>query len=213
MALVAGAAVLHRRRLSILRRTSRPECSGGDVRPSRVAAFWHFPCGLQRAHFLRTRDGRRARARRLGTQSMTARRGPRPPAPGITRNAETEEMIRVDHAGEYGARRIYQGQIAILGALSPDAKALASIRRMAEQEQRHLERFDRLVNERRVRPTALAPLWDVAAFALGAATALLGPRAAMACTAAVEEVIDRHYASQLERLDADPELKSAVAKF
>ena len=144
---------------------------------------------------------------------MTARRGPRPPAPGITRNAETEEMIRVDHAGEYGARRIYQGQIAILEALSPDAKALASIRRMAEQEQRHLERFDRLVNERRVRPTALAPLWDVAAFALGAATALLGPRAAMACTAAVEEVIDRHYASQLERLDGDPELKSTVAKF
>lgn len=144
---------------------------------------------------------------------MTGRRGPRPPAPGVVRRAETEEMIRVDHAGEYGARRIYQGQIAVLEALSGDAKALASIRRMAEQEQRHLERFDRLVNERRVRPTALSPVWHVAGFALGAATALLGPRAAMACTAAVEEVIDQHYARQLERLDGDPELKSAVAKF
>jgi len=122
-------------------------------------------------------------------------------------------MIRVDHAGEYGARRIYEGQLAVLEAFSPDAKVLASIRRMAEQEQRHLERFERLVNERRVRPTALSPVWDVAGFALGAATALLGTRAAMACTAAVEEVIDQHYAGQLKRLDADPELKNAVAKF
>ncbi|HLY07043.1 MAG TPA: demethoxyubiquinone hydroxylase family protein [Rhizomicrobium sp.] len=122
-------------------------------------------------------------------------------------------MIRVDHAGEYGARRIYQGQITVLEAISSDAKVLASIRRMAEQEQRHLDRFDRLVNERAVRPTALSPLWDVAGFALGAATALLGPRAAMACTAAVEEVIDQHYARQLKRLNSDPELKSAVAEF
>ena len=144
---------------------------------------------------------------------MTARRGQRPQAPGVSRSADTEEMIRVDHAGEYGARRIYQGQIAVLEAFSPGTKALASIRRMAAQEQRHLERFDRLVNERRVRPTALSPLWDVAGFTLGAATALLGPRAAMACTAAVEEVIDQHYAGQLQRLNSDPELKSAVAEF
>ena len=144
---------------------------------------------------------------------MTARRGTRPPAPGVTQSTDTEEMIRVDHAGEYGARRIYQGQIAVLEAFSPDTNVLASVRRMADQEQRHLERFDRMVNERGVRPTALSPLWDVAGFALGAATALLGPRAAMACTAAVEEVIDQHYARQLARLDDDPELKSAVAKF
>lgn len=122
-------------------------------------------------------------------------------------------MIRVDHAGEYGARRIYQGQIAVLEALSRDKEALAAVRRMAEQEERHLERFDRLVNDRRVRPTALSPVWDVAGFALGAATALLGSRAAMACTAAVEEVIDQHYAGQLKRLDGDPELKTAVAEF
>ena len=122
-------------------------------------------------------------------------------------------MIRVDHAGEYGARRIYQGQLAVLEAFSADTKVLASVRRMAEQEQRHLERFDRLVNERGVRPTALSPLWDVAGFALGAATALLGPRAAMACTAAVEEVIDQHYGHQLKRLHSDPELEQAVSEF
>jgi ubiquinone biosynthesis monooxygenase Coq7 len=84
---------------------------------------------------------------------------------------------------------------------------------MADQEARHLERFDRLVNERRVRPTALSPVWHVAGFALGAATALLGTRAAMACTAAVEDVIDEHYAKQIERLDGDPELKETVAEF
>lgn len=144
---------------------------------------------------------------------MTAKRGQRPAAPGIDRRTETEEMIRVDHAGEYGARRIYQGQIAVLEALSADTAALATIRRMAEQEERHLARFDRLVNERQVRPTALSPVWDVAGFALGAATALLGTRAAMACTAAVEEVIDGHYARQLERLDSDPELKAWVSAF
>jgi ubiquinone biosynthesis monooxygenase Coq7 len=122
-------------------------------------------------------------------------------------------MIRVDHAGEYGAMRIYEGQLAVLEVRSRDRKAVAAIRRMAEQESRHLERFDRLVNERKVRPTALSPLWQVAGFALGAGTALLGTRAAMACTAAVEEVIDEHYARQIERLEGDPELKEAVSEF
>ncbi len=122
-------------------------------------------------------------------------------------------MIRVDHAGEFGALRIYEGQLAVLGTRPRDRKAVAAIRRMAEQESRHLERFDRLVNERKVRPTALSPLWRVAGFALGAGTALLGARAAMACTAAVEEVIDEHYARQIERLDEDPELKDAVSEF
>jgi len=122
-------------------------------------------------------------------------------------------MIRVNHAGEYGAMRIYAGQLAILGRRSRDRKAVAAIQRMADQEARHLERFDRLVNERRVRPTALAPVWQMAGFALGAATALLGTRAAMACTAAVEEVIDEHYARQVERLDSDPELKKTIVEF
>ena len=119
-------------------------------------------------------------------------------------------MIRVDHAGEYGAARIYAGQLAVLGR-SPVAPA---IRRMAEQEQRHLAAFDKLVAERRVRPTALSPLWHVAGWALGAATALVGERAAMACTAAVEEVIDQHYGGQIEELgSSEPALAASLEEF
>jgi 3-demethoxyubiquinol 3-hydroxylase len=109
---------------------------------------------------------------------------------------DTARMIRVDQAGEYGATRIYAGQMAVLRR----GRAAGAIREMAGQERRHLAQFDRLVIERRVRPTALSPLWHLAGYALGAATALLGERAAMACTVAVEEVIDGHYAQQAERL-------------
>ena len=124
--------------------------------------------------------------------------------------AQVARMIRVDHAGEYGAKRIYDGQLAVLGR----TKAAEEIRRMAEQEARHLATFDALVRERRVRPTALSPLWHAAGFALGAATAMLGERAAMACTVAVEEVIDEHYARQVEALgDAEPDLKAALEEF
>ena len=134
----------------------------------------------------------------------------RPASPGTS--AEIEAMIRVDHAGEYGAVRIYEGQLAVLG--KSNSKAADAIRHMAEQEQRHLKAFDTLVNERRVRPTALEPVWRVAGFALGAATALMGEKAAMACTAAVEEVIDQHYAAQVERLgNSDPALKATVEDF
>lgn len=107
-----------------------------------------------------------------------------------------ERMIRVDHAGEYGAMRIYQGQLAVLGK-STDGPVIAE---MAEQEAEHLEIFKKLVIERQVRPTALLPLWHLAGFALGAGTALLGKRAAMACTIAVEEVIDEHYTRQADSL-------------
>jgi ubiquinone biosynthesis monooxygenase Coq7 len=121
--------------------------------------------------------------------------------------AEKARMIRVDQAGEYGAVRIYEGQLAVLGARASGAV----IRRMAEQEARHLEKFDRLLTGRRVRPTLLSPVWHMAGFALGAATALIGEKAAMACTVAVEEVIDAHYAAQAERLeDSDPELKDLI---
>jgi ubiquinone biosynthesis monooxygenase Coq7 len=120
-------------------------------------------------------------------------------------------IIRVDHAGEYGARRIYDGQLAVLGARSP---AHAAIRGMSEQERRHLAAFDQLIAERRVRPTALMPLWHVAGFALGAATALLGERAAMACTIAVEEVIDAHYARQSSQLgDDEAALRQRLEEF
>jgi ubiquinone biosynthesis monooxygenase Coq7 len=137
----------------------------------------------------------------------------RPAAPGIPAGKDIEAMIRVDHAGEYGAVRIYEGQLAVFDALNRQSKAADSIRCMAQQEQRHLQTFDRLVNDRKVRPTALEPVWRVAGFALGAATALMGEKAAMACTAAVEEVIDEHYASQLPRLSGDAELKSTVEEF
>ena len=119
-------------------------------------------------------------------------------------------MIRVDHAGEYGAARIYDGQLAVL----KDSPAATAVRHMAAQEKRHLERFDALVAERRVRPTALSPLWHLAGYALGAATAMLGERAAMACTVAVEEVIDEHYGRQIETLGgADADLAAIVADF
>ncbi len=129
----------------------------------------------------------------------------------LPRDALIERMIRVNHAGEYGARRIYEGQLAMLGRGSAEARI---VRHMAEQEQRHLDAFDRLVADRRVRPTALQPLWHVAGFALGAVTAALGPRAAMACTVAVEEVIDEHYARQAERLSTEePELRQMIEEF
>jgi 3-demethoxyubiquinol 3-hydroxylase len=120
-------------------------------------------------------------------------------------------MLRVDQAGEYGATRIYAGQLAVLGSRSPASRLIA---RMAEQEQAHLNRFDRLMVERGVRPTALQPLWDVAGHALGVATALISPRAAMACTAAVETEIDRHYSDQLRALGSEePELAETIQRF
>lgn len=124
---------------------------------------------------------------------------------------DTERMIRVDQAGEFGATRIYAGQLAVLGDHGDTARAVAG---MADQEERHRIFFDRLMAERGVRPTLLQPIWDVAGFALGAVTAALGPEAAMACTAAVETEIDRHYTEQLAALgDSDPELSSAIVDF
>jgi ubiquinone biosynthesis monooxygenase Coq7 len=122
-------------------------------------------------------------------------------------------MIRVDQAGEYGATRIYAGQLAVMGDRGPHSP---DIRAMAEQEAEHLARFDALVARRGTRPTALQPFWSVAGYALGAATALIGPSAAMACTAAIEEEIDRHYSRQLDALDEagdDPELAGMIAEF
>lgn len=127
------------------------------------------------------------------------------------RREPTDAMIRVDQAGEYGATRIYAGQLAVLGNRHPAARAISH---MAQQEERHRAFFDRMLAERSVRPTLLQPLWNVAGFALGAATAALGPDAAMACTAAVETEIDKHYSDQLVALgDSDPELSTAVADF
>lgn len=123
-----------------------------------------------------------------------------------------ERMIRVDHAGEYGAVRIYEGQLAVLG----NAASRPEIEHMAEQERVHLDKFNSLIRERKVRPTALMPLWHMAGFALGAGTALMGEKAAHACTVAVEETIDEHYAEQVAVLDAEgdeKELRDTFEKF
>lgn len=137
--------------------------------------------------------------------------GPATWLPGDTPPDEVvARMIRVDHAGEYGAKRIYQGQLAVLGR--GDKGDL--LRHMQAQEQRHLDTFSTLIVDRRVRPTALLPLWHVAGFALGALTAALGEKAAMACTVAVEEAIDEHYARQSASLDeTESTLRDTIDEF
>ena len=127
------------------------------------------------------------------------------------RRAQTQSMLRVDQAGEYGATRIYAGQLAVLRRNCPESKLIA---RMAAQEERHLKRFNALMADRRVRPTALQPLWNVAGFALGAATALMSEKAALACTDAVETEIDKHYSAQLREIgEDDPVLASDITEF
>ncbi|WP_028640726.1 demethoxyubiquinone hydroxylase family protein [Novosphingobium acidiphilum] len=124
---------------------------------------------------------------------------------------QREAMVRVDQAGEFGATRIYAGQLAVMGDRAPQS---AEILHMAQQEEAHRARFDAMIVERGVRPTLLHPVWSAAGFALGAATALIGPEAAMACTAAIETEIDRHYTEQLEELgDTDPELGAVIRQF
>ncbi len=128
----------------------------------------------------------------------------------LTRDELIDRIIRVDHAGEFGAKRIYEGQLAVLRG-KPEAQA---IEHMYAQELEHLKAFEKLMVERRARPSALHPVWNVAGFALGAATALMGPKAAMACTVAVEEVIDQHYRAQSEKLGADEaSLRAKIDKF
>lgn len=135
----------------------------------------------------------------------------KPTLPGdYTKDEQVKRMLRVNHAGEYGAQRIYAGQIAVLGRSASGPL----LREMADQEQKHLEEFSRWMVKRRARPTIFMPLWHVGAYALGAATALLGEKAAMACTVAVESVIDEHYAKQEEVLgDDEKELKSIISEF
>lgn len=128
----------------------------------------------------------------------------------LSQKERVHQMIRVNHAGEYGAKRIYAGQLAVLGKTT----SAPLIKEMAAQEQKHLDTFSEMMVRRRVRPTALMPLWHVAGYALGAATALLGEKAAMACTVAVESVIDGHYAKQENQLGKDEEeLRNFVSIF
>ena len=133
------------------------------------------------------------------------------PRPG-QKAVDTAAMLRVDQAGEYGATRIYAGQLAVMGDRHPMSRSIAA---MAGQEERHRVQFDAMMRARGVRPTMLQPLWHVAGFALGAVTAAIGPEAAMACTAAIETEIDRHYSQQLDELadGSDPELAAVVEEF
>ena len=135
------------------------------------------------------------------------------PGPNASRLAE---MLRVDHAGEYGAVAIYRGQRAVFDALPHKAAIAEEIAEMEAGEIEHLETFDRLLAERGIRPTVLSPLWNAAGFGLGAVTALMGEKAAMACTEAVEDVIEKHYAEQiaaLENDDAEAALASTLTRF
>lgn len=149
-------------------------------------------------------------------------RDPKPGAPGDGGRARRiAEMLRVDHAGEYGAVAIYRGQQAVLGRARRTRPAARELHEMERQEQAHLDAFDALLLERKVRPTLLAPAWAAAGYALGVATALIGPRAAHACTEAVESVIEDHYGDQIEELaraedggiGAEPELKARFEAF
>ena len=126
-----------------------------------------------------------------------------------------ERVIRVDQAGEFGAVRIYEGQLAALRWTGrANSEVGRKIAAMARAEREHRATFDKLLAERRVRPTALSPLWSVAGFGLGVATALMGDKAAMACTVAIEETIDEHYAGQARLLgDDEAELRGTIEKF
>lgn len=140
-----------------------------------------------------------------------ARKSPEKPGP---RGKRLAEMLRVDHAGEYGAVAIYRGQRAVFNALPHKQSVAKKIEEMEAGEAEHLKTFDRLLMERGVRPTLLGPLWNIAGFGLGAATALMGEKAAMACTEAVEDVIEKHYAAQAETLAADePDLAATIRQF
>lgn len=143
----------------------------------------------------------------------------RPRFPGTHGHARRiGEMLRVDHAGEYGAVAIYQGQRAVFERRPSKARIARQLQEMEADEQHHLDSFDHLLNEHRVRPTALAPLWNVAGYTLGAVTALMGERAAHACTEAVEDVIEGHYAEQIAELqdvegDQAAELAETFTRF
>jgi len=138
-----------------------------------------------------------------------------PPRPGLAASkARLAEILRVDQAGELAAVHIYRGQAAVMRAAPGRERLAEQLREMEGHEQVHLTRFNELLTERGVRPTLMSPVWRAAAFALGAGTALLGDKAAHACTEAVETVIEKHYAGQIEELkDRDPALAAELSQF
>lgn len=145
----------------------------------------------------------------------TTARSSRPAAPGRRFTQDrVAEMLRVDHAGEFGATRIYEGQRAVFSRLPGARKIAAQLAEQEADEAIHKAAFDKLLLERKVRPTLLGPIWGAAGFGLGVVTALMGEKAAHACTAAVEEVIEDHYREQIEELgDHEPELSAMISQF
>ena len=144
----------------------------------------------------------------------------RPPIPGrkepvvpLGLKPRLKEMLRVDHAGEYGAVAIYRGQQAVFGKNTSTNETARKLSEMEAEEQIHLDAFDDLLNTHKVRPTAMAPLWSVAGFGLGVVTALMGEKAAHACTEAVETVIEQHYADQILELEGQEQHKELREKF
>ncbi|MDC1143393.1 demethoxyubiquinone hydroxylase family protein [Candidatus Pelagibacter sp.] len=131
----------------------------------------------------------------------------------ISKN-KIEEFIRVDHAGERGAVKIYEGQLLALNTLVKDEKLKKTIEEMKVHEKEHCEFFEKEIKKRNIKPTKLLPLWDLLGVTLGFGSTLLGKKAAMLCTASVEEVIDKHYQNQIDQLDkSEKELKNKIIKF
>ena len=132
----------------------------------------------------------------------------------IKKNPRIAQMLRVDHAGEYGAVAIYRGQQAVFRRNAKTRTIAAQLAQMEAEEQKHLDAFDALLVERKVRPTAMTPIWNMAGYGLGVVTALIGEKAAHACTEAVENVIEQHYGEQVEEIkDEEPELAATFAQF
>ena len=154
---------------------------------------------------------RKKKTTKSSTKSKVSEPEPSRRLPGdLSERKLLARIIRVDHAGEFGAQRIYSGQLAIL----KNTRWGPIIQHMAEQEDVHYEAFERLIVERRIRPTLMRPIWHVVGYALGVATSLIDPRAAMACTVAVEETIDEHYRRQIVLLgDTEVELREMIEKF
>lgn len=137
-----------------------------------------------------------------------------PRSAGHKKNPRIAEMLRVDHAGEYGAVAIYRGQQAVFRRNAKTREIADQLKEMEAEEQKHLDAFDRLLVERHVRPTVMNPLWGVAGYGLGVVTALIGEKAAHACTEAVENVIEQHYAAQAQEVaEEEPELAATFAEF
>ena len=131
-----------------------------------------------------------------------------------TDKTKIEQFLRVDHAGERGAIKIYEGQLLALNTILKDEDLKNTIKKMKDQEKEHLDFFNKEIKKRKIKPTKLLPLWDLLGVGLGFGSAIIGKKAAMLCTASVEEVIDKHYSNQIDKLEPDEtNLKNKISEF